>query len=267
MKRRNHDMKDRTVSRAMKRAMLRSIAAYLLVILIAAGVLGLIFISPLALRGLVSVRGFDWSRLSDIGQTYGAASAILSALAFGGIAVSIFIQIRQAKTQEIQATYGFYFDLMRITLEDPETYAPCWGPMLCKQTRRDIRRHLLVNQIWHYLLAAHKTDTLSKDAIFRGLRNQFEGEVPRDVWRRIGDGWKNPGMDRDTASFVDIVDREYRSTLEEGIPPVPFVLAEEPNQVQASIDRATNNWNLVAGVVAGIAGGLLVGVALRRRKP
>jgi hypothetical protein len=62
------------------------------------GGLALILLSPLALSWLDTLAGVNWSRLSEIGQTYGAASAILATLAFGGVAVSVFLQAQQIKT-------------------------------------------------------------------------------------------------------------------------------------------------------------------------
>lgn len=46
------------------------------VLVVSAAVLGLIVLSPVLLAALEGLTTADWSRLSEIGQTYGAASAI-----------------------------------------------------------------------------------------------------------------------------------------------------------------------------------------------
>jgi hypothetical protein len=70
----------------------RNIIISFLVIALTAFVLGSILLSPLLLRQIAKLGGVDWAKLSNIGQTYGAASAILSALAVGGVAISLFLQ-------------------------------------------------------------------------------------------------------------------------------------------------------------------------------
>jgi hypothetical protein len=59
---------------------IRKAATYLAALAVAAGVLALVLLSPLLLRQLGHIRGINWTQLSNIGQTYGAASAILSQL-------------------------------------------------------------------------------------------------------------------------------------------------------------------------------------------
>lgn len=45
----------------------------------------LVAFSPLALRVLSSQVSTNWGQLSEVGQTYGAISALIAALALGGI--------------------------------------------------------------------------------------------------------------------------------------------------------------------------------------
>src|SRR5947208_2108644 len=77
------------VSNASKRAALTSTLIAVVVI-----VLVLVIFSPLALRQFGSVRGVSWARLSNIGQTYGAASALLTGLALVGVVGSLVFQVR-----------------------------------------------------------------------------------------------------------------------------------------------------------------------------
>ena len=77
-----------------KRAIYKT-AAYFAILFLIAGILSLVLISPLYLRQLSQLRGIDWTKLSNVGQTYGAASAILSAVALVGISLSLLVQARQ----------------------------------------------------------------------------------------------------------------------------------------------------------------------------
>ena len=45
----------------------------------------------------------DWRHLADIGQAYGAASAIFSALAVAGVAAGLVYQARALRLARVQA--------------------------------------------------------------------------------------------------------------------------------------------------------------------
>ena len=72
--------------------------------------------------------GVDWAKLSNIGQTYGAASAVLSALAVGGVAISLFLQANQGRANQVQMVREYQRELVRMLLDDPDLYLPCWRP-------------------------------------------------------------------------------------------------------------------------------------------
>jgi uncharacterized BrkB/YihY/UPF0761 family membrane protein len=65
-------------------------------LLVALTSVALIGISPIALEVFHGATG-KWERLSFIGQTYGAASAIISVLALVGIVFTLSYQAREAK--------------------------------------------------------------------------------------------------------------------------------------------------------------------------
>jgi hypothetical protein len=62
----------------------------------------LVAASPFALR-MLDLQSRDWERLSWVGQTYGAASALLSVLALIGIAVSLTLQARESNASREQS--------------------------------------------------------------------------------------------------------------------------------------------------------------------
>jgi hypothetical protein len=75
----------------LRRAVARGVVTVLLVIAVI-GALGGVVLSPLVIGRLGATNDAQWRRLSDIGQTYGAASAVLSVLALIGITFSLIIQ-------------------------------------------------------------------------------------------------------------------------------------------------------------------------------
>ena len=64
----------------------------------------------IALRDLTGSFGLDWPSLSDVGQTYGAVSALVTALALGGVMISLLYQARDVSTARSQATRTFHHD-------------------------------------------------------------------------------------------------------------------------------------------------------------
>ena len=86
------------VSDTLRRAILATALIAVAVVIIA-----LVALSPLALRELSSVRGVSWPQLSNIGQTYGAASALLTGLALIGVVGSIVFQVRAIRVSREQA--------------------------------------------------------------------------------------------------------------------------------------------------------------------
>jgi ABC-type sulfate transport system permease component len=87
------------------------IVILLLIVVLSVGLIGA---SPLALdtfRGSTSY----WNRLSAIGQTYGAASAVLSVLTIIGVAVTLVLQARDSRALRLQAIRESHIRLLLST--------------------------------------------------------------------------------------------------------------------------------------------------------
>src|SRR5207249_17958 len=90
-----------------------------------AGAIVLAAASPVVLLPL-SATSFDWTRLGDIGQAYGAASAILAGVALIGVALSLLLQSRQHRAETISAARERHLEIVKLALKDP-ALAACWG--------------------------------------------------------------------------------------------------------------------------------------------
>lgn len=113
-----------------------------------AAILALVVLSPLALGGLTHYRS-DWPLLSNIGQTYGAVSALLSSVALGGVVLSLLYQARDSKTAREQTTRSLQLELIKMQMRDPALMtasgAP-WGLAILSESV-PIRDFLYI-QIW-----------------------------------------------------------------------------------------------------------------------
>src|SRR5690348_3614764 len=115
----------------MAASLARKAAAVITVLLACAGVLALVTASPLALKSFGTARGLNWARLSYIGQTYGAASALLTTLALSGVAGSIFLQVRAINASREQSSREHHAHLIELSFKDPVfQQAWAWDPSL-----------------------------------------------------------------------------------------------------------------------------------------
>ncbi|MCO5971751.1 DUF6082 family protein [Actinoallomurus soli] len=84
------------MSRSLSNRSVKGALTTTLLLLIALTAVALIGISPIALGAFHGATD-RWERLSFIGQTYGAASAIISVLALVGIVLTLSYQARETK--------------------------------------------------------------------------------------------------------------------------------------------------------------------------
>ena len=128
----------------------RRLLTLALLFLVILALLGFVVISPFFLAPL-NDQTTDWSKLSDIGQTYGAASAVLAAFALTGVALSLILQAREAKASRGQTLRALHTDLMRMAMEDP-VYRACWGSFFTSDNTDEQRAHMYVNMIVNHWL-------------------------------------------------------------------------------------------------------------------
>jgi Family of unknown function (DUF6082) len=249
----------------------RAAAAFAFLLLIIVG-LGTVLLSPLLLSRLDALGGGDWARLSEIGQTYGAASAILAMVALGGVAASVLFQARQMKAGNIQTVRQFHFELIRKVLDDVDLYLPCWGPTGIS-TIEGQQRQLYANQVMNYLRMAYEIGAFTEQSFRSVLRNMFEGEVGRKFWIVARDTWVEISDSRRLRRFVQVVDEEYQKAVAAG-PPAPADsindAVQTPNNSSQSLGLSTR-WRykkdrrFEVGTLVGLIGGIAFGELLRRK--
>lgn len=152
-------------------------------VLVGLVVLVLVLGSPLALSVLDETGDHDWRRLSEIGQTYGAVSVLLSAMTLGGIAVSLVLQSRSARLDLEQGPHVIHMDLLKMALEDPDLMA-CWGGVETDKARMPNRRqYLYMNMIvsfWEMTLEVGNKREAQLKVAADGL---FSGPLGRAFWQ------------------------------------------------------------------------------------
>jgi hypothetical protein len=144
--------------------------------------LALVAISPLALRQLGSLRGVSWTELSNIGQTYGAASALLTALALIGVVISMIFQIRAIKVSLSSSIRDQHTHLLEMALADP-LYFQAWGHDSRKFGGPEASRQIAyINLIVSFWESSYRLGGMQADSLRGDLAVLFRGEAGRQFW-------------------------------------------------------------------------------------
>jgi hypothetical protein len=158
------------------------------VVLIVAGTtlfLGLILVYPVYLQGVAKRQDRDWQTLSEVGQAYGGISAVLSGLALCGVVVSLVLQWRQTLWSRTTGARERHFELMKLTLDDPQlSYEMRHGEDVLEYRRK------IVNSLWmsHWRMLWDIGD-VDQQFLRSAFDELFADPQAREWWREAGPFW------------------------------------------------------------------------------
>lgn len=232
------------------------------------GTLALILLSPYALIWVGAIRQEDWDRLSAIGQTYGAASAVLSALALAGVAISLVVQSRDGRATQETSVREFHRELIAMTSLDPHRYLPCWGWNLgADVTEQDAGQIMFSHMICNYMALGYQLGTVSEVQLRRlTLKHFFSGEVGRKYWERIGRETSAGRTGKAIERFTAIAEQEYRRALAQGPPAVEARPASTAPAAAPRPAASLNRSHEVVAIVSAAAGMFTIAVRLMQRR-
>jgi hypothetical protein len=245
-----------------RKSSIRKAVIYLIALSALAGILSLILVSPLLLRQLAQIKGIDWTKLSNIGQTYGTASAILSAVALIGIAISLLIQARQAKTERVRITRERHMELLHIVLDAPEIYSSIIGAEAA-QSGLDARQFTFCTMWVNYARMGFEAGVLTEELLHDDIFGPAFGNEPmRKWWIRARKYWSGDLIQgRKDRKFVQIVDQEYRKALK--VPPAIILNRTDDNAHNIATTTILKRCSMLTGTALGITLGIIIGSRLR----
>lgn len=194
-----------------------------LLILLIVLTVGLVGASPVALH-LFDGDVQQWERLSFIGQTHGAASALLSAFALVGIVVTLVLQARDTKVSREQGQRQAHLELMKMALENP-LYRRAWGPVHPGRAPGTDLQQIYVNLIFSSWQMSFELKTMDERLLRAVTSTLFKGEPGRRFWAGARETRIATSATRRERRFHRIVDEMFRAAEAQG-PPVPD---EEPH--------------------------------------
>jgi hypothetical protein len=207
-----------------------------LLLLASASVLGVVAVSPLALKALGSLHGWNWTQLSNIGQAYGAASALLTGLALIGVAASIILQVREMNAAREQSSREHHAHLLEMALQDP-VYQRCWGVDPSKHTADAFRQRGYLNLIVSYWQRDYRVNGISDLMLRSNLTSLFRGEAARKWWTNTRNYRISAAVNHRDKRFCRIIDKEFRKAVSSGPPTVAAEAPDAPTPVDYHITR------------------------------
>lgn len=220
--------------------------------LIAAGLLAAVaavLISPLMMVSLSS-DNLPWGQLADVGQAYGGASAILSAVALCGVVASLLTQRQQVRQELAEMDREHHRDLIKLALDNP-------GFLEVLEAKTAVgpyaRQELFLNLVMMYWLAVWELGGIDEVELRAMTAGMFDHEVSRRWWARVEGVWVGTRGRRERRRFISIVSEELTkaqlspATLPASAPPkADGQCSKEPAQ-----SRRCRLVTLAAGAAAG----------------
>jgi len=244
----------------VRRAASANLSRILVVALSFAVVVAGIVLSPLALTWLGDSSA-DWKLLADVGQAYGGASAILSGLAFCGIATSLILQWRQFRSSLLYSVKQRHFELVKLALENPE-FLYVDGEEVARDP--DVQLKVYGNLLVNHWAMTWDMGFMTESALRQSGRRLFLSTLARDWWLTWGTSYLGT---RRRQRFVQILNDEAGAaectTIGESVPAVAD--ARQPTQPDSG--GAAKKMVLVAGAFSlGVATAAATARIAKRRR-
>ncbi|WP_432924258.1 DUF6082 family protein [Microbispora sp. CA-135349] len=206
----------------------------------------------------------SWPLLAEVGQTYDAAAALLTALALLGVVGSLIMQAREMHIARMEGHRANHMELLRMAIDDP-VYQRAWATSLPEFTQDHIRQHLYINLVMSFWSINFDLGTIFDSELQYQASALFQGEAGRRYWEvaRLIRQREARGRQR---RFVQIVDDEYRKAIDAG---PAAISADAPASTPASgtlvsPDRA-RLFGIALGAAALIAAGAVTEHLLHNR--
>jgi len=169
---------------------------------------------------------FDWAHLSNVGQSYGAASAILSTLAVIGVAFTLVVQARESKESRNYSIREMHTNLMRIGITDSKLLEARGDLRIPDGLDRDVA--IYANLVANYLVSLRETRTAGLEEIRRPVDSLFDGATGREYWKANRDTWLVFYRGR-SKKVADMIEAEYRRSGASGPAARPLPTMREPS--------------------------------------
>jgi Family of unknown function (DUF6082) len=176
-------------------------------------VLLLVLLSPILLQTFGKMLPLDVEYLSKIGGSYGAISAILSAIALCFLTVSSVLQLRQTQIAQLHATRAMQLELLRISLDNP-LYRGALGDDFQAKSEEKWRFHTYLNLWTMHFQMAFLTGAIEEVGLRSWARRElFASEYGRQFWNDARSAYHAERTTRKHQSFFKALEDEFQKKI------------------------------------------------------
>jgi len=182
----------------------------------AAVVLAVLFglaLSPVLLTRFAVLLKLDTELASQVGSSYGATSALLSAIALCVVALSAILQVRQTRIGQLQASRSLQLELLKMAMEKPQ-YRGALGDAFRLLTPTAWREHAYLNLWVMYLQMSYLTGAIGDEGVRRVVSSEvFASTAGLDFWARAAPSYTAEATGRRHRKFLAIVTAAHAEAL------------------------------------------------------
>jgi hypothetical protein len=171
--------------------------------------LAVVLLSPFALLVLDRLSERDWQRLSAIGQTYGAVSALLAAAALAGVMISLVQQRRSAQVDREHVFRSVNLELTRMLLDHPDLLRS-YDSRLGATTSSEQRINLYCNQLVLAMQMGYEIGSLDEHAVVITAREIFGSDHSRSWWSRVRQTKLQEARNKEERRLMTLIDDVWR---------------------------------------------------------
>ncbi|MEU4425623.1 DUF6082 family protein [Actinoplanes sp. NPDC024001] len=143
-----------------------------------------------------------WETLSDVGESFGAISAVCNGMALTALIVTFWLQYQELRLQradsreqgtaliradaELHRTAEanlrlLHLEILKLSIQDPDL-AEVWPPFDGQTSEKKNRQFLYANAIFHYQWTALRVSEYSERDIVEHFRYLFTSPLMREYW-------------------------------------------------------------------------------------
>jgi hypothetical protein len=242
-------------------ASIRKWRVTLAAIAITATLLWLIAVSPVFLRQIGQSKGTDWTKLGNIGQAYGGASAVLAGIALVGIAGSLIIQVRQARTERIRLVRERHHELLRVVMDNPKVYAPVMGTGT-PNTVDEVRQSLFATMLMNYTLTGYEMGVITQQTLSQEILPSAFASGSFRMWWSAAEKYWTPRRDmtRRERQFSRLLNDQYNKAVASGSP-IQRTIGDSASGVQNA--TSIPGWAIPVSMAVGVSIGAILRSTVR----
>ncbi|UQU62367.1 DUF6082 family protein [Couchioplanes caeruleus] len=174
-----------------------------------------------------------WSRWSDVGQTFGVLSSIISGLALVAVVLTARVQFRELQRSAAAELSMLHLEILKMSINDPQLAEvwPAFSPGLSVERNRQF---LYANIIYQFHWTSLRLNKATDEEALGSMRYLFTSPLMRKYWAAAARARTSLAPGSPEHAFVQRLDdlcRDYEAAVagaDRGFRPAPDVEVSEP---------------------------------------